>query len=296
MVYERPAFTELEQPIVCAMISESTIDGGVSAMKHAEFDGADSFIVNLMGNGEFGLEKQYLNRDDLGDLFGSSTLPSLACYYRWHYGGEQVEETDEERMEILRMAVRAGAKAVDMVGDTFDPTPGPEEFSDAATEYSLDPESPPREVSADAEAIERQQAEIDAIHEIGGEVQMTAHTRVHLTPEQAVAIGKEFEDRGADMVKVVGVDTSWDDLLDTLEATVRLNRELDVPFLMMSHGEHGVLGRYMTPFLGSMLCFTQHEYPPGGFYFQPLTSNVRSVFDSVKNVTPIREPEEQDWL
>lgn len=296
MVHDPPPFTDLDYPIICAMISEPTVDAARSEMKHGEFDGADSFIVNLMGDGQYGLERRYLDEDTLGDLFRSSALPALACYYRWQYGGGQVPETDEERMEILRMAVRAGAKAVDMVGDTFDPTPGPAAFSDAATEYALDPESPPREVTADPDAIDRQRDEIEAIHDLGGEVQMTAHTRVHLRPEQAVDIGKRFADRGADMVKIVGVDTSWRDLLDTFSATVRLDEELDVPFLMMSHGEHGVLGRYVTPFLGSMLCFTQHEYPPGGFYLQPLTANVRAVFDAVKNVTPTRAPDEQDWL
>jgi hypothetical protein len=278
------------------MVSEPTIEEAAAVVKHSEFEGADSFIVNLMGDGEFGLEQGHLDEDALGRLFDSTRLPGLACYYRWQYDGEPVPETDAERMEILRTAVRAGAKAIDMVGDTFDPTPGPKEFSEAATEYALDPDSPSREISADEEAVERQQAEIESIHDLGGEVQMTAHTRVHLTPEEAVDIGRRFQARGADMVKVVGVDTSWEDLLDTLEATVRMNRELDVPFAMMSHGEHGVLGRYMAPFLGSMLCFTQHEYPPDGFHLQPLTPNVRAVFDSVKNVTPVREPERQNWL
>lgn len=278
------------------MISQPTVAEAQSVMKHAEFDGADSFIVNLMGDGEFGLEKRFLNEDDLGTLFGSTAAPSMACYYRWMYTGEHVEETDAERMEILRTAVRAGAKAVDIVGDTFDPVPGPPEFSEEATEYSLDPDSPPREITTDPDAIERQRAEIEAIHDLGGEVQLTAHTRVHLSPEAAVEIGKAFEARGADMVKIVGVDTSWDDLLDTLAATVELDRELDVPFVMLSHGEHGVLGRYMSPFLGSMLCFTQQSYPPGGFYLQPLTRNVKAVFDSVKNVTPVHEPEAQNWL
>ncbi|MFC7157166.1 type I 3-dehydroquinate dehydratase [Halomarina halobia] len=292
----KPAFTELERPFVCTMISEPTIDAAASVMKHSEFEGADAFIVNLMGDGRFGLERQYLNEDDLGELFRSTALPVLACYYRWQYDGGRVPETDPERMEILRTAVRAGADAVDMVGDTFDPTPGPPEFSDEATEYSLDGDSPPREAFADSEAVERQREEIRAVHDLGGEVQMTAHTRVHLTPDEAVAIGTQFEERGADMVKVVGVDMSWDDLVDTFQAAVRMDRELDVPFVMMSHGEHGVLGRYVTPFLGSMLCFTQHDYPPGGFYLQPLTTNVRAVFDSVKNTTPVREPEGQNWL
>ncbi|WP_254525716.1 type I 3-dehydroquinate dehydratase [Natrinema caseinilyticum] len=296
MFREQSAFTELEQPFICTMISEPTVAEARSVMKHSEFEGADSFIVNLMGDGEFGLERSLLNESDLEDLFESTSLPSMACYYRWKYTGERVGETDEERMEILKMAVRAGARAVDMVGDTFDPIPGPDEFSDEATAFSLDPESPPREFTTDPDAVERQRAEIGTIHKLGGEVQLTAHTRTHLSPEQALNIATAFEQRNADMVKIVGVDTSWDDLLETLEATVLLNRELDIPFVMMSHGQHGVLGRYVTPFLGSMLCFTQHEYPPGGFYLQPLTENVRSVFDSVRNVTPTREPEEENWL
>lgn len=108
----------------------------------------------------------------------------------------------------------------------------------------------------DQDAIDRQREEIGAIQDLGGEVQLTAHTRTHLSPEQALEISTAFERRGADMVKVVGVDTSWEDLLETLKATVLLDRELDIPFIMMSHGEHGVLGRYVAPFLGSMLCFT----------------------------------------
>jgi 3-dehydroquinate dehydratase len=296
VISEQPTFTDLEQPFICTMISEPTVEAARSVMKHSEFEGADAFIVNLMGDGEYGLEKSALDEDSLRDLFESTPLPSMACYYRRKYTGERVEETDEERMEILRRAVRAGARAVDLVGDTFDPVPGPDEFSEEATAYSLDSESPPREITTDPEAVERQRAEIDAIHDLGGEVQLTAHTRTHLSPEQALEIATAFEERNADMVKIVGVDRSWEDLLDTLEATVLLNRELEVPFVMMSHGEHGVLGRYMAPFLGSMLCFTQHEYPPGGFYLQPLTENVRSVFDSVRNVTPTREPEEQNWL
>ncbi|ELY37771.1 hypothetical protein C496_19725 [Natronorubrum tibetense GA33] len=278
------------------MISEPTVGEARSVMKHSEFEGADSFIVNLMGDGEFGLERSLLNEADLGELFRSTSLPSMACYYRWKYTGERVDEDDEERMEILRTAVRAGARAVDMVGDTFNPTPGPDEFSDEATEYSLDPDSTAREFTTDPDAIDRQREEIKAINELGGEVQLTAHTRTHLSPDRALEIATAFERRGADMVKIVSVDTSWEDLLETLEATVLLNRELEIPFIMMSHGEHGVLGRYMAPFLGSMLCFTQHEYPPGGFYLQPLTPNVRAVFDSIRNVTPTREPADQSWL
>lgn len=293
---DRPLFTDLEQPFTCAAIYESTVDAATSVMKESEFDGADAFIVNLMGDGTQGLREEFLTEEHLERLFTSTSKPSMACYYRWHFGGESIDVTDEERQEILRTAVRAGAKCVDLVGDTFDPTPGPDVFTEEARRYSLESDDPPREVTADPAAVERQREEIERIHELGAEVQMSAHARIHLEPEQALAVAETFQKRGADVVKLVSVDRSWGDMLETLEATVLLDRELDVPFVMMSHGEHGVLARYVAPFLGSMLCFTQQGYVPGGFYSQPLTANVDQVFDAVQNVTPTRDPADLDWL
>jgi len=174
--------------------------------------------------------------------------------------------------------------------------PGPDEFSAEATAYSLDPESPPREFTTDPDAIDRQREEIEAIHDLGGEVQLTAHTRTHLSPDRALEIATAFEAAG----RRYGQDRRRRYELGRPARDARSDGpaepRIEIPFVMMSHGEHGVLGRYMAPFLGSMLCFTQHEYPPGGFYLQPLTENVRAVFDSVRNVTPTREPERQNWL
>ena len=265
---KRPQFTDLSRPFTCAAIYEANVDAATSVMKTGEFEGADSFIVSLMGDGTYGLREEYLNEEDLERLFSSTARPTMACYYRWHFGGESIDITDEERQEILRMAVQAGANCVDLVGDTFDPIPGPDVFSPEARRYSLESTGPPREVTTDPDAVERQRAEIERIHELGAEVQISAHTRIHLGPEQALDVASAFADRGADIVKLVSVDRHWEDILETLKATIRLDRKLEVPFIMMSHGEHGVLARYVAPFLGSMLCFTQHEYAPGGFYSQ----------------------------
>jgi len=45
VISEQPAFTELEQPFICTMVSEPTIAEARSVMKHSEFEGADSFIT-----------------------------------------------------------------------------------------------------------------------------------------------------------------------------------------------------------------------------------------------------------
>ena len=296
-------FTDLRQPFTCVGVYESTPAEAISVIKNSEHRGADSFVVTLMGDGTHGLEEQYLNEGDLRQIFNCTSKPVMAIYYRWNFAGETISITDEERQEILRMAARAGAEAVDYVGDTHDPTSGPELFSEEAAQYSLESEGPPQEVAPErgSDAWERQKADIEELHDLGAEVQTSTHARVHLSPEEALEIAREFDDLGADMVKLVSVDRSWEDLLETFQACVLLDRHLDADFIAMSHGEHGILGRYMAPFFGSMLTFTQTSYSAntkdaGGFYSQPLTENVLDIFDSMQNVEPTNDPEELTWM
>lgn len=300
---EQSNFTDLSQPFTCVGVYESTPAEVISVIKESEHKGADSFVLTLMGDGTFGLREEYLNEEDLSQIFNCTSKPVMAIYYRWNFAGETIDISDEERQDILRMASRAGADAIDYVGDTYDPTSGPELFSEEAAEYSLASEGPPQETAPprDSEAWERQKAEIEAFQEMGTEVQTSTHARVHLKPEEALEIAQDFDDLGADMVKLVSVDRSWEDLLDTFQACVLMDRHLDADFIMMSHGEHGILGRYMTPYFGSMLTFTQTSYSAntkdaGGFYSQPLTENVVEIFDSMKNVEPAKEPEELTWM
>jgi len=299
---EQNHFTDLVQPFTCVGVYEETPAEAISVIKESEHRGADSFVVTLMGDGIHGLRKEFLNEADLSQIFNCTSKPVMAIYYRWNFAGETIDITDGERQDILRMAVRAGADAIDYVGDTYDPTSGPELFSEEAAEYSLRSEGPPQEVAPrDPEAYERQKAEIEEFHEMGAEVQTSTHARVHLEPERALEVAQEFDTLGADMVKLVSVDRSWEDLLDTFRACVLMDRHLDADFIMMSHGEHGILGRYMAPYFGSMLCFTQTSYSAntkdaGGFYSQPLTENVVEIYDAMQNVQPTKEPEALTWM
>ncbi|ESS10577.1 MAG: 3-dehydroquinate dehydratase [uncultured archaeon A07HR60] len=299
---EHRNFTDLQQPFTCAGVYAETPAEAISVMKESEYKGADSFVITLMGDGTFGLREEYLNEDDLSKIFNCTQKPVMAIYYRWNFAGDTLDSSDEDRQDILRMAVRAGADAIDYVGDTYDPTSGPELFSDEAAEYSLKSEGQPQEVAPrDEEAYRRQKAEIEEFHEMGAEVQTSTHARVHLEPERALEIAQDFAELGADMVKLVSVDRDWEDLLDTFQACALMDRHLDADFIMMSHGEHGILGRYMAPFFGSMLCFTQTSYSAntkdaGGFYSQPLTENVAQIYNAIENVTPNKEPEDLTWM
>ena len=144
---EQKNFTQLEQPFTCVGVYEPTPAEAISVIKESEHRGADSFVVTLMGDGTHGLEEEYLNEDDLRQIFNCTSKPVMAIYYRWNFAGETLGMADEERQDILRMAVRAGADAIDYVGDTYSPTSGPELFSEEAAQYSLASDGAPQEVA-----------------------------------------------------------------------------------------------------------------------------------------------------
>lgn len=284
------------QPMICTMVSEGELADAIKVIKDAEFGGTESIILNLMGDGKMGLKEKYLNPTDLKKLFSCTTLPICVCYYRWHYMRGTLHATDDERMKVLVMAAECGAAAVDMEGDFFDMIPGPDFFTPEAREYSIHKGNKPREISYDPKAIERQKECIKKFHDLGCEVLMSIHSRVHLTADDAVALYKEIASRGVDIVKIVGADCSYDDLIDTLDATVQLNKIKTVPFLMMSHGAHSAFARWFNAYLGSCLWFAQEYFVSDGFYLQPLLKNVKAMRDSVKNLDVILPPEEQGWL
>jgi 3-dehydroquinate dehydratase-1 len=95
-----------------------------------------------------------------------------------------------------------------------------------------------------------------------------------------VRVGLLAQERGADIVKIVRLCVSYEDVVETLAATVALREALDVPFVMMAMGEFGKLTRLMAPMLGSALVFCRQTYSAGSFLDQPLIRNARAVLDN----------------
>jgi 3-dehydroquinate dehydratase len=286
----RVKFTQLKQPLICTIISDTNPSTCIRTVLVSDYDGTDAYELNLMT-----LEKRFWNEKDLKSIFTATVKPILVCHYRWNY--EKPLDIDEEkRIKLLVNAVQWGASGIDLEADAFDPSPGPKEWTEEAKQYSLNRNSKPRDWTTNPKAIKRQGEVIEKVHRLGGEVLMSAHTRVHLSVKQAVSMAKELEARGADIAKVVSVDLSFEDLLDTLRSTIEIKKVLKIPFIMMSHGQHSKIGRVVCPMLGSMLAFcTQPVSPAGIFPLQPPIRVQKAAWDNVDwSVT--KSPEEQRWL
>jgi hypothetical protein len=272
-------FRDIPRPFICGvLIDDPTPDGVIRTMKLAEYEGADAFDLELQS-----LAPEFRTPAALKPIFDVATRPIFTVYRRYALRGSNLvyEESNENtRMQAQLDLIDLGSIGFDMELDTFDPRPGPSNATDEGKRYSYDRDSPPREVSDDPRAIDRQMRLIEETHRRGGEVLASAHTLTRLSPAGALAIGRIAEERGADAIKIVQFCASDEDVVESLESTVLLKRELRIPYVMMAMGEYGKLNRIMAPLLGSMLIFARQDYRPGGFLDQPPIRAMKAFYDN----------------
>lgn len=272
--------SDLQRPFICTSLTESTVPETVASLKRAEDQGATAFEVHLP-------LLDFPTAEDMETITTSTPYPVYAtcrrgAFYELLGVDMAVELTDEARTDRLLSAVDAGANGVDVELDLFDPQPGPSGFTKSALEeYATDPSTTPAEVTDDQETIEDQRKFVAAVHDRDADVMFSAHTYKHLTPKGAVAIAERMTARDGDFAKIVGMDRTMDEALETLEAHLRLNEADVIPYALMAIGDASRITRPIAPMFGSAWVFAQPEIVPGGFDSWPLVENAREVLRRV---------------
>ena len=252
----RPSFVKLPKPFLVDVITDTNPTDALATMRNAEYAGAQAFDLHLRA-----LDAQYHNEKDLEGIIKATSRPVMLINYRGdvNFAGAA---SDEERMESNLKGVRAGASAVDIMGDFFDPQP--------------------LQIATDPVIVDKQKRLIEKVHSMGAEVIMSSHTfGVHMKPEQAAEHLSALAARGADMVKLAESLSSEEELLEAFNTTVLLKRELKVPFIHICMGQWGKLHRFVGPMLGSSLIFCVEQYTPKGHKEQPLLRAAKTVLDNL---------------
>ncbi len=242
---ERVLFQNLYEhpPLVTSVINPEPEDC-VKTIQKAIEQGTDAFIFQLER-----LNNDKKNEENLRFMFEAAKgFPIMVTNYPYESNQGQ---SDEKRVALEIEALKAGASCLDIRGDTYD--------TGAKHELTFLPE-----------AIEKQKETIRKIHELGGQVIMSMHVWEFLTTEQVLAYGKELESRGADIVKIVHMADTPEQLIESIATTYALHQAISVPVLHLLNGKCRELHRFYGTKFGSCLVFCVQEFIEGSSESQPM--------------------------
>lgn len=251
----KATFLNSEKPLLTAMVICTTADACIEKIKASEAAGADAFGIQLER-----LEKQYRTEEHLRAIFAAcGDKPIYITSYRY---GENEDLTEEQRVDLLLLALDCGATLCDVMGDLY-----------CKSE---------KEITYDEAAVEKQKALIAEIHRRGGEVLMSCHTGAKLTAEETLEIAKAQQERGADVCKIVNVTENIEEMPECFRTIQLLKSSLQSKFLYLVNGPCAVMIRQTGPNLGvcTYLCVQNH----GQFdnQSQPVLGNMKAVRDHMK--------------
>ena len=152
---------------------------------------------------------------------------------------------DERRMNTLLQCAEAGARYVDVMADLYDPCPG--------------------EISYSASAIARQREAIDAVHERGARVIMSAHdSSTFLDEVTTLKVLRAQAERGPDVIKLVSRCDSEAELAAEERTLKRLQAEMTIPWIRLGSGKTGHQQRFLGLKYGCAMEFARIEPPEDG--------------------------------
>ena len=262
---QRRFFKAPSGAVVTAIMDGETPSSLVAQARGAEFDGAQGIAISLDK-----LKPEFRNVESFKGIMSGVNLPFMFFFYRndkW-----KTDESDESRQIVLLAAAEAGAAMIDVMGDLYDPSP--------------------RERTLNPDAIAKQKALIAHMHEKGAEVVMSSHVKEPMTSREVLEQLKDFEARGADVVKIVTPINTDDEFTESVRTTMLLHRELKVPFIHLGSGPFARIQRFLGPALGASITFAVHRYDESNPMFQPSVRAMRNVFDNYHwNIESIERPE-----
>ena len=242
-----------DKPMLTVMLQCRTPEVAIGRIRNALHLGADAFglqVESLL------LEHQTpeVYRQIFEEMHGK---PAYVTNYRFSCNKGK---SDEELAQGLLTLADCGAALCDVQGDLFAPHP--------------------LQMTEDPEAIAKQMELIDALHDKGAQVLMSAHTKCFLPGEKVLELALEQKRRGADVIKIVTDAADMQEQLENMKTMDLLKRELGAPFLFLCGGECSLMRR-MGVHLGCSLALCVYEHDALSTPGQPLLSVMKKIRDEI---------------
>ncbi|MBR5869013.1 MAG: type I 3-dehydroquinate dehydratase [Clostridia bacterium] len=270
----RQSLAHLPAPALAGVVREQTEAAAKAEIKNCLSDGADMIDLHL----------SCLEQDDvetLGRIMEFSGLPILALHYNRTYDWSDAGADEEERVASLLRAVEAGAAGIDMQGYTFDVEARDGFHGEIIRDFM---KKNPKEVVTDPAVIAKQMALIDKVHSMGGEVLLSCHPGITMTAEEVVELALFLAERKPDIIKIVTVAKTEEDLVESFKAMLMLKKQVPIPVAYHANGRAGVLSRTLNPAVGGQIAFCVDHFNAGSTMEQIDLRTARTAVDALKRL------------
>lgn len=276
----RKSFVNVKQPMIAGVIKENTPRTAIAEIKNSIYQGASGIDLHLSC-----LAEQYRTEEHIHSIINASKLPVLALNYNVSYEDASIyEATEEERTNLLMMAIDAGAAAADIQGYTFDLTSKKgfrEEFSNL--NYSFI-KGNPKEIVVDSKIIDKQMDFIEKVHHKGAELLLSTHPGIPMDCQQVVDLALFLEKRNPDIIKIVTVANTEEEMVEAFKTMITLKKEVKTPVSYHCSGLKGDLTRIVNPMLGGFMCFCNPRFQHNSDMHQPLIATAKTLFDNLEKI------------
>lgn len=241
-------FSVSDTPLIIGVVKERTPQDALNKMRYFEENGATALDLHLSC-----LDEEYQTVDGMKVIADGTQLPILALNYARRYDWTEIEQTEDERAELLIKGLQAGCSAVDLLGYSFH-TQSKSKFVGEDI-YSFTKNNP-LEIVTDKKAIAKQKQFIDRVHDMGKEVLLSTHPDIPMNGEQVIDLVYFLAERNPDIIKIVTRCNTEEELTEAYD-TMRRLKQLGLRQKISFHccGEMGRTTRLINPVLGSYMCF-----------------------------------------
>lgn len=266
--------SKLEPPVLAGVVREKTSRAAIAEIKNCTYDGAGMIDLHMSC-----LENS--DTDSLKEIISASSLPVLALNYNTKYNYEAADFSEEERIASFLRAIDAGAAGIDVQGYTFH-LPSKAGFC-GEDKYSFT-KGNPKEIVTDEAIISKQCELFEYAHAKGAEVLLSCHPGIPMSSEQVVDLALFLEKRNPDIIKIVTIAESEDDLTESLKTMLMLKKEVKTSVTYHAGGKAGNLSRIINPILGAHMVFCIDRFTESSLMEQLDLKTVKAIMDNVKKI------------
>ena len=266
--------TDLPQPSVAGVVREKTVVGAIAEINNCLYGGADMIDLHMSCLDD-------PSEKNLQKIISSTSLPILALNYNNKCDWTNAGYSEEEREELFIRAIKAGAKGVDIQGYTYDLQS--KSGYVGADEYSFTKNNP-KEVVTDKRIIQKQIDLINKVHDLGGQVLLSCHPCITMTSKQVVDLALYLQERNPDIIKIVTLAKTNDDLIESFKTMIELKEKVKTPVSYHTNGKAGKLSRIINPILGGQIAFCVDRYKEGSTMEQLDLRSARRMVDDLKKL------------